>query len=87
MDQITQPGHTIIVNRTWIRNLRRECIGMSDAMIDELLIGVKVVGQARHDTTPYHCRSCGCDITADRAVLHDNCRYCAIMQNILESED
>ncbi len=48
---IKQPGHTIIVNRTWIRNLRRECIGMSDEMIDELLIGVKVVGAIEKDLT------------------------------------
>ena len=46
---IKQPGHTIIVNRTWIRNLRRECIGMSEEMIDELLTGVKVVGAVEKD--------------------------------------
>ncbi len=47
--QIKQPGRTVIVNQTWIRNLRRECIGMSDAMIDELLAGVKVVGAVEKD--------------------------------------
>ena len=59
MNQITpleqifwrEPGHKLIANQTWIRNLRRECIGMSDAMIDELLIGVKVVGAVEKDLT------------------------------------
>ena len=44
MNQIKQPGHTVIVNQTWIRNMRRDCQGMSEAMIGELLTGVKVVG-------------------------------------------
>lgn len=42
-------GVLFIANRTWIRNLRRECVGWTEDQINELLTGVKVVGGLTKD--------------------------------------
>lgn len=52
MDQITplqKPDHTILVNQTWLRNLRRECQGWTEEKLNEYLTGVKVIGAIEKD--------------------------------------
>lgn len=43
------PDRTLIVNQTWMRNVKRECADMSKEMLDELLTGIIVVNGTKKD--------------------------------------